>query len=174
MPDRQITVCPGCGLRLPATGFPEPDRFNASGECWQLFSDLCAYTVAGQDPDFLHQHAVDAYEAQHPGGKTRDITVAFGLIGLYLALEKGFTGKQVQQAHLQIAGLRKDWPRLEHPTRPASVTVQDVLRASEGPVREAVIREWMAAVWESWIGQQQWVRDTTDLLLDQSREKVRS
>jgi hypothetical protein len=53
---------------------------------------------------------VDVYEAQHAGGTTRNITVAFGLIGLYLALEKGYTGKEVQQAHMQITRFRNDWP----------------------------------------------------------------
>jgi hypothetical protein len=55
---------------------------------------LC-YTVAKQDKEFIHQHAVNAYAAQHAGGTTRNITIAFGLTGRYLALEKGYTGKQV-------------------------------------------------------------------------------
>ena len=104
-----------------------PDRLNASGECLQVFSDLQCYTVAKQDPAFIHQHAVDAYEAQHAGGATRNITVAFGLIGLYLALEKGYTGRQVQLAHMSIAKTRKNWPRLEPPDQPAFLTVMDVL-----------------------------------------------
>ena len=37
------------------------------------------------------------------------------LIGMYLALEKGRTGRQVQRAHTRIAKARKDWPRLGHP-----------------------------------------------------------
>ncbi len=80
-----MTQCPGCGLQLPDQHLDVPDRFNASGECFCVFSDLQCYTVAKQDPEFIHQHAVDAYEAQHAGGPTRNITVAFGLIGLYLA-----------------------------------------------------------------------------------------
>jgi hypothetical protein len=142
-----------------------PDRFNASGECWQLFSDLSCYTVSRQDAEFIHQYAVDAYEAQHAGGKTRNITVAFGLIGLYLALEKGYTGKQVQQAHMLIAKVRKDWPRLEPPARPACLTVMNVLKTPDGTEKDVMIRQWMAAVWESWADRQVWVRETTDVLL---------
>ena len=122
-----MTLCPGCGLCLPDRHCNPPDRFNASGECWQLYSDLSCYMVAKQDAAFIHQHAVDAYAAQHSGGTTRNITVAFGLIGLYLALEKGYTGKQVQQAHMQIAQIRKDWLRLEPPFRPSGISVRDVL-----------------------------------------------
>lgn len=168
--DREAGICPGCGLVLPAGSFAVPDRFNASGECWQLFSDLSGYTVALQDPAFVHQHAVDAYEAQHAGGKTRPIAVVFGLIGLYLALEKGYTGRQVQLAHMKIAKIRRDWPALDPPPRPAQVTVRDVLRAPEGSGRETMIRQWMAAVWESWADRQQWVRETTDSMLDRGPE----
>jgi hypothetical protein len=161
----QTTACPGCRLVLPRKHCDQPNHFNASGECWQLFSDLSCYTVAKQDTEFIHQHAVDAYEAQHTGGKTRNITVAFGLIGLYLAPEKGYTGKQVQQAHMQIAKVRKDCPRLEPPARPAQLTVMDVLFAPDELEKDAMIRKWMAAVWESWADRQAWVRETTDVLL---------
>jgi hypothetical protein len=162
----KTTICPGCGLVLPNRHIDFPDRFNASGECRQLFSDLSCYTVSKQDADFIHQCAVDAYEAQHAGGKTRNITVTFGLIGLYLALEKDYTGKQVQRAHLQIARVRKDWPRLEPPARPAQLTVIDVLRVPDGPEKDAMIRQWMKAVWENWADRQVWVREMTDALLD--------
>jgi hypothetical protein len=108
---------------------------------------------------------VDAYEVQHAGGKTRNITVVFGLIGLYLALEKGFTGRQVQLAHTQIARVRKDWPRLEPPGWPANLTVVDVQKAPDGPEKDAMIRRWMAAVWESWTDRQVWVREMTEKVL---------
>ena len=164
--ERTTTVCPGCWLVLPVRHLDPPDRFNASGECWQIFSDLSCYTVSKQDPEFIHQYAVDAYEAQHAGGKTRNITVVFGLIGLYLALEKGFTGRQVQLAHMRIARVRKDWPRLEPPARPATLTVVDVQKAPDGPEKDAMIRRWMAAVWESWADRQVWVREITDALIN--------
>ena len=167
--DYKTTICPGCGLVLPDRHIDCPDRFNASGECWELFSNLSCYTVSKQDAEFIHQYAVDAYEAQHAGGKTRNITVAFGLIGLYLALEKGYTGKQVQQAHMQIAKIRKDWPRLEPPVRPAQLTVMDVLKAPDGIKKDAMIRQWMETVWENWADRQVWVRETTDALLDRGK-----
>jgi hypothetical protein len=123
------------------------------------------YTVAKQDPGFIHQHAVDAYAAQHAGGTTRNITIAFGLIGLYLALEKGYTGKQVQQAHMQIAEVRKDWPRLEPPSQPAAINLTDVLKAPDGEGKDTMIRRWMAAVWESWADRQEWIRKETEQVL---------
>jgi hypothetical protein len=160
--ENATTICPGCGLVLPDRHLDRPDRFNTSGECWQLFSDLSSYTVSKQDAGFIHQYAVDAYEAQHAGGKTRNITVVFGLIGLYLALEKGYTGRQVQVAHQRIARIHRDWPELEPPGTPAEVTVMGVLRVPEGDERDAMIRQWMAAVWASWADRQAWVRETVD------------
>jgi hypothetical protein len=160
-----LSRCPGCGLLLPETHGDPPPRWNASPACLLLASDLACYTVAKQDPEFIHQHAVDAYAAQHAGGQTRNITVVFGLIGLYLAVEKGYKGRQVQQAHMRIARTRRDWPRLEPPARPAGITVQDVLLAGSDAEKDAMIRAWMAAVWESWADRQAWVRETTATVL---------
>jgi hypothetical protein len=168
--DHKTTICPGCGLVLPDRHLDPPDRFNASGECWQLFSDLSCYTVSKQDPEFIHQYVVDAYEAQHAGGKTRNITVIFGLIGLYLALEKGYTGKQVQSAHMQIARVWNDWPRLEPPAPLACLTVLDVIKAPDGPEKNAMIHQWMAAVWKSWSDRQACVRETSDGLIGRAGE----
>jgi hypothetical protein len=163
-----LTICPGCGPRLPAEHCDYPDC-NASWECLQRYSDLLCYTVAKQDKEFIHQHAVDAYAAQHAGGTTRNITVAFGLTGRYLALEKGYTGKQVQQAHMRIVKIRKDLPWLEPPQVPGAITVLDVLEVSDGVEKAAMIRQWMAAVWESWADQQVWLREATDTLLVRGR-----
>ncbi len=156
-----LTTCPGCLLRLPASGQDPPVKVHASAECWQAYSDLLCYTVSHRHPAFIHQNVVDAYAAQHAGGPSRAIGVAFGLTGLYLALEKGCTGRQVQRAHMRIARIRKDWPRLDPPARPGAITVADVLRVPEGPARDEMIRCWMEAVWESWTDRQQWVRDVT-------------
>jgi hypothetical protein len=169
-----MSVCPGCHLELPDRLLDPPAQFWASGECWQLFSDLSCYTVSKQDAAFIHQHAVDAYEAQHSGGKTRNITVAFGLIGLFLALERGFTGKQVQIAHMQIARVRKDWPRLDPPGHPAPITVLDVLLEKTDDGRDRMIREWMAAVWDSWSDRHEWVGSTTEGLLSGHRKQDRA
>lgn len=160
-----VTVCPGCGLCLPPEHQDPPDRCNASWECLQRYSDLLCYTVAKQDREFIHQHAVDTYAAQHAGGTTRNIAPVFGLIGLYLALEMGYTGKQVQEAHMRIAKIRKNWPRIEPPACRAGLTVLDVLRAPGGPARDAMLRVWMAAVWDTWGDRREWIRETTDSLL---------
>ena len=145
--------CPGCELCLPNHRHDPPDRFNASGECWQQYSDLSCYTAARQDPTFIHQHS---------GGTTRNITVTFGLIGLYLALERGYTGKHVQRPHMQIIQVRRNWPRLEPPVHPAGITVGDVFGAGTDAEKDAMIRQWMTAVWESRADRQGWMRGMTE------------
>jgi hypothetical protein len=160
-----MIICPGCHVALPDRHLDPPDRFNASGECWQAFSDLACYTVAKQDPAFIHQHAVDAYGAQHGGGNSRPITTVFGLIGLYLNLEEGFTGREVQAAHMQIVRVRTEWPRLEPPPQPGKLTVMNVLRADTEEMKDAMIRLWSESVWESWEHRHAWVRETTARML---------
>ena len=167
---RSMTICPGCRLNLPEQHLDPPDRLNASGECFQVFSDLQCYTVAKQDPEFIHQHVVDTYEAQHAGGPTRTITVAFGLIGLYLAVEKGYTGRQVQLARMRIAKVRKVWPRLEPPGQPALLTVMDVLCSGPDADKDRMVRKWMTVAWESWADRHDWVRTTTEELLTSNKK----
>src|SRR6516165_5849131 len=92
-----------------------------------LFNELTYYTLSHRDPRFIHQHVVDAYAAQHADEQTKPIAVVFSLAGLYLFLEKNFTGRQVQQMHIRLAGRRKQWPRLPLPAGPrGAVTVSAV------------------------------------------------
>jgi ribosomal protein L4 len=116
----------------------------------ELFHELSFYTLAHSDPAFIHQNAVDAYTAQHADETTKPIAVVFALIGLYLHLERSFTGKQVQRAHMKMARRRKQWPRLSLPVKRARITVADVVAAAPGRVRDEMIRAWCASVWEVW------------------------
>jgi len=116
----------------------------------ELFDELSFYTLAHPDPAFIHQLSVDAYTAQHADATTKPIAVVFALMGLYLHLEKNFTGKQVQRAHMKMARQRKEWPRLALPENKAAITVAEVLAAAPGPLRDARIEEWCASVWEAW------------------------
>ena len=85
-----------------------------------------------------------------------------------LALERGATGLQVQRAHMFLGKTRRSWPELEWPTHTASLTVRDVLNASPGDVRDAVLLDWCAAVWASWNHAQPWTRQICDELLAES------
>ena len=61
--------------------------------------------------NFLLQHVVDAHIAQSaPAMNPPPIGVVFSLVGLFLHVEKGFTGKQVQNAHRIMANAKRSWP----------------------------------------------------------------
>jgi hypothetical protein len=155
----RMVECPGCRLKLPNQNLVLNDRYNASGECWQLYGELTAYNLSKNDLTFTHQLAVDAYGAQHSGGVTRNITIAFALIGLYLAIERGFTGRQVQRAHMELSKQRHNWPRLEPPNQVCELTVLDVLHAEPGEKRNEMLTVWAEAVWRSWEYKHDWVRN---------------
>ena len=121
---------------------PDSDR--------EKYYELSYYTLAHTDPSFIHQHVVDAFAAQHADEHTKPITVAFALIGLFLYIEKNYSGKEVQNAHSQLARKRKQWPTFNPPVRRGKITVADVMKAAPGPERDRAIREWAASVWNAW------------------------
>jgi hypothetical protein len=122
------------------------------------YHELSLYTLSHRDVAFIHQHIVDAYAAQHAGDQSKPIGIVCALIGLYLYLEKGFSGRQVQRMHMLLANQRKQWPRLTPPEVKAAFTVSDVLKAAPGEQRDNAIREWCVAVWEIWKPQHQLIR----------------
>lgn len=115
-----------------------------------LFHELAFYTLAHGDPAFIHQHVVDAYAAQNADCVTKPITITFALIGLYLYLEHGFTGRQVQLAHMRMARHRKPWLSFPLPGERGNIQVSDVLAAEPGACRDAAIRTWCESVWRAW------------------------
>jgi hypothetical protein len=145
----------------------EPDpKANASGECRRLMNELSYYTLAHGDPAFIHQHLVDAYGAQHVRQLKSTIGAAFALAGLYLAVERGFTGRQVQKMHMLMASKSKQWPRFVPPADVGPLTVSDVLTVQPGPGRDQELMRWCASVWAAWSPEQPRVREMVDRFLN--------
>jgi len=113
-------------------------------------NELTYYTLAHGDPRFIHQHLVDAYGAQHVRQSGSTIGAAFSLAGLYLAVERGFTGRQVQQMHIVMSSRSKQWPRFDPPTDVGPLTVADVLAVEPGPGRDEKLLQWCASIWRAW------------------------
>jgi hypothetical protein len=128
-------------------------------EAQEKFYELSYYTLAHPDPSFIHQHIVDAFTAQTANADSKPIGVVFALIGLHLYLDKDYTGKQVQQAHMTLARHKRDWPRFDLPESRGEITVADVLSEPAGPGRDAKIREWCASVWEAYSERHEKIRD---------------
>ncbi len=116
----------------------------------ELYNELACYTLNLADPEFIHQHLVDAFAAQNADENTKPIAITFALAGLYLYLEKNYTGRQVQLAHVKMAERRKKWPAFELPQYRGDVTVSDVLNAAPGEEREKMLRKWCVSVWDAY------------------------
>jgi hypothetical protein len=119
-------------------------------ECSELeaYYELCYYTSKHYDNYFIHQHVVDAFAAQYADEKTKPITITFALVGLYLLLEKNFTGKEVQQAHIQLAKHKKIWLNFKLPEYRGDITVYDVVKVHESNCDEFI--RWCSSVWDAY------------------------
>ena len=119
------------------------------------YHELMAWTLSLREGGFIHQEVVDAWAAQHATEESTPISVVFALIGLYLHLEKGFSGRQVQLAHMRVAQPhgrgpgRKEWPRFPLPKERGRITASDVIAARENERIQAIDR-WCRSVWDAW------------------------
>lgn len=115
-----------------------------------LFDELSYYTLVQPRSTFIHQVAIDTYTAQEADERTKPIAIVFALVGLYLHVERNFTGLQVQKVHMQLAGGRKQWPVFALPADRGALEVSDVLSAAPGPARDTLIEQWCASVWKAY------------------------
>ena len=115
----------------------------------EAYDELCAYTATLGDTTFIHQHVVDAFAAQTADEHTKAITLTFALVGLCLHVERNFTGREVQLAHMRMAQRKRVWPSFVLPGERGSITAKDVLAREPGATREAAIHSWAASVWHA-------------------------
>jgi Family of unknown function (DUF5946) len=113
----------------------------------EAYDQLCAYTLSRGDAAFLHQHVVDAFASQHANEQSKPIGITFALVGLYLLIERQFSGREVQRAHMRLAQRKQNWPTFVLPKNRGSITVLDVMAYPEGVEREKAIHDWCASVW---------------------------
>ncbi|MEO7190332.1 MAG: DUF5946 family protein [Vicinamibacterales bacterium] len=114
------------------------------------YQALYVYTMGRAG--FILQHVVDANMAQRLDTESKPISAIFALAGLYLHVEKGFTGSQVQRAHAVLARRKRDWPAIALPEHRGEITAADVMSAPAGPQRDAAITRWCASVWAQFAG----------------------
>ncbi len=115
------------------------------------FNELSYYTLAHPDKIyFIHQHIVDAWQAQTADPYTKPIGLIFSLAGLYLCVEKKYSGRQVQLVHMKMAQNKKEWPKIDLPDHRGSITVTDVLKTAPGDKRDLMIRDWCDSVWKAY------------------------
>src|SRR5262245_20494405 len=105
----------------------------------EAYHGLSAYTLTHGGLAFIHQHVVDAFAAQHADDATKAITLTFALVGLYLHVERAWSGRQVQLAHMKLAQRKRRWPAWSLPRERGTVTAADVMLASPGSERDEAI-----------------------------------
>lgn len=125
-------------------------RSTADAAEQAAYDELQCYSLAHGDPAFIHQYVVDAWTLQHADERTKPIAVAFALIGLYMHLEQGATGRQAQLRHMALARHKRNWPSFPLPRARGTVTAVAVMRAPAGPERDRAIDAWCASVWEAY------------------------
>ena len=110
------------------------------------YDELYVYTMGRKD--FMLQHVVDAHMVQvTTATNPPPIGAIFGLAGLYLYVEKGFTGRQVQNAHRVMGRVKRSWPSIVWPIRRGDMTAADVLEMPPGQARDEAVDEWCRQVW---------------------------
>jgi hypothetical protein len=96
-------------------------------------AELLAYTLGRGDAAFVHQHVVDALAAQRADAETTAMQLTFALVGLYLQVERAYTGRQIQRVHARLARRRPlEWPAVVPPAARGSITAADVVAGTAG------------------------------------------
>ena len=121
----------------------------------EKYNELALYTLQHKDPSFIHQYIVDAYAAQHADKNTKPITLTFALVGLYLHMEKNYSGREVQLAHIKMAKVKREWPEFSFPRDRGDITIDDVLKAEPGIQRDEMINKWSKSAWIAWSNNKQ-------------------
>ena len=131
----------------------------------ELWHELTACTLSLGDAGFIHQHVVNAWTAQNATEDSKPIAVVFALVGLYLHLERGFNGREVQQAHMKLATPRRTWSMPELPEHRGAVRVGDVLAAVPGTEFEVMVDVWCMSVWQRYESVHGYIGETCALEL---------
>jgi hypothetical protein len=143
--------CPGCATLLAGGALPYRGYYNSSAECWAEYTRVLA--VEYQDAVLfgqVHQLTVDAYAVQHAGGAHPDKSVCVHLVGLHLALERGFDSVDIPARLQQVSGAISTWPHFELPSVRSQVTAHDVAQAKSTREHAELVRRWASQTWEAW------------------------
>lgn len=147
----EISVCPGCGSRLPAVEGPIHAYMTSSPACWAAFGEVMAREY--QNPDLMpvHRLSVDAWAVQHPGDGSRQAIQSVGLhlVRLMVQLDDGLSGEAANTAMLGFAARKATLPVLTPPERYA-LTVAEVAGAIQPSDHILAVRAWAEAVWQDW------------------------
>jgi Family of unknown function (DUF5946) len=115
----------------------------------EAYQELAAYTLGLHDAAFIHQHIVDAYAVHAAMPTDKPIRIAQALVGLFLHVEHGLTGRQVQRVHHILAAQRPAWPRFALPEDRGPITIHDVIAEPPGERRDRAIESLATSTWNA-------------------------
>ncbi len=146
------TNCYGCGARVLDEDGPTHRYLGASPGCWAIKGAVLARSSA--DPAWGDDRLLilNSYCAQHPGvpGPQATQSVCVHLIGLYVALERGYDSTRVTTALRRAADGSRRFYWLEPPADRYVVTIRDVYDAPDTSAHQAVARAMAETTWAAW------------------------
>ncbi len=147
-----LRPCFGCGATESDTDGTAHPYIGASPGCWEIYGHILAKEYGEYRYPPVHRLTVDAYAAQHPGvPERRSIrSVAIHLIGLHLALERGYEPEEATAAIRVVLASGEGFVWLGPPASLGAVTVLDVWEAEDLAEHTERVRRWAGSVWEAW------------------------
>ena len=157
---RRMAPQPASVLAAELKGPQLTDSFGRRLRGMEEYDGLYVYTMGRKN--FILQHVVDANIAQTaPAVNPPSTGIIFALVGLYLHVELGFTGTQVQNAHMRMAKAKRAWPDVAWPRERGNITAATVLAMAAGQVRDKGIDDWCREVWAAFSANRNMVASLT-------------
>ena len=145
--------CYGCAaLADNITGKPHK-YIGASQGCWNLYTEVLAKEYGEYNyPEHTHRLTVDTYAIQHPGqpGRQSIQSVNVHLISLYFVLIKKMSGSSATKLMGKILQCNPAFEWLEPLTPNGTITVVDVLKATNSAEHELIVTKWAEDVFACW------------------------
>jgi Family of unknown function (DUF5946) len=162
---QEPSVCPGCGLVLPAYKGPTHAYVGASPACWRLYGQVVTLSWGKRDGLPLDRLVVNTYGAQHPGERqVRSVqSVALHLMGLCLALERGEEPRIMPTRDRKLSRRTLDLHWLEPPRPNGTLTLRGPLGARGPDEHAASVEAWASDVWAAWEAHHGTVREWLDV-----------
>lgn len=142
-----------CGLEFPPSDahLPTHSYLGATAGCWALYNEFIAKQFEGFGA-LTPIRVNDAYCVQHHGVSERRAiqSVNVHLVALYLQLEKGFHGNQVNAPMQRVLRYADQFTWLEPPTPNGTLTIADILQAQTLQAQADAIESYARDIWHAW------------------------
>jgi len=150
-PDGEI--CVGCGVRFPHTDGPVHRYMTSSPGCWAAYGEILQRFYGDSTAGDAYRICVDAYAVQHPGTPSPQATqsVTGHLVNLCLLFEHKVNDPEWRRGMIQAVTRYSDqfvW--LEPPQRNGTITVANLLPATDLTALRRLSNEWAYSIWNSW------------------------